>query len=692
MEAGDLAVMRRGNSRRHWVILVGLVLSITGAVRAQAADSPPAEAFRVLQAPGPEGPEITPYLKYQTEMAWRQDEERQREWRQIRTEKDLVAVQKKIEEQLMAMLGGLPTEHTPLHARVTGTIPMDGFHIEKLIYESVPGVYVTAHVYVPEDGKSKHPGILVPAGHSTNGKNHYQPICQRLVQRGYVVIAWDPVGQGERSQFWEAKAGKSRYNLICAEHAVMGNLAYLAGTNLARWEIWDGIRAIDYLVTRSDVDPDRINITGTSGGGFQAAHIAALDRRIKVAVPSCYITALPMRVYNRIFKDPDSDPEQDLYGMISNHVDNAGLLLMMYPRPVMAAAAVLDFFPIEGAQRSVREVSELYSQFGHADRIGMVEGYHGHEFSAHNQEPAMEFLDHFNGLPARHELAPVKNLDDKTLQVTRTGQVMLEFPDARSLMDEIREYYLQHKSQPGKTILQMYSADSYPGIHSWTVAEFQGAIPGTNEIRWEARGTSEFEGITIDRYLLHHSRYLQLPLLYFHKTGATRGKIAFWLGENGKATEKDWVGVSKLMGDGYEVVSIDPRGLGETRMMYKAASPDDPSLANLDFDHAYVNPLSGVLSDYVYNGVLTGRPYLLQMIEDVEIAGRFAKEKLNAKAELSVIGSGRAGTLASAVAEALPDVHRVPQSGEVLRWSEIVEQKMELWPIEYLLPGGAYVH
>ena len=139
------------------------------------------------------------------------------------------------------------------------------------------------------------------------------------------MICWDPVGQGERSQFWDAKAGKSRYNLICAEHAVMGNLAYLAGTNLARWEIWDGIRAVDYLLTRPDVDPQRINITGTSGGGFQAAHIAALDRRIKVAAPSCYITALPMRMYNRIFKDPDSDPEQDLYGMISNHVDHAGL-------------------------------------------------------------------------------------------------------------------------------------------------------------------------------------------------------------------------------------------------------------------------------------------------------------------------------------------------------------------------------
>src|SRR5690349_19967807 len=315
---------------RTYMKAVLLLSFCVGAVfPAVTADAPPAEAFQVLPPVTAAGPIITPYLKYQVDIAWQQDEARRRNWEQITKEEDLRPREREMREHLRAMLGGLPKEKNPLNPRITGKIEMEGFHIEQLIFESLPGIYVTALVYAPDDGIKKHPGILVPSGHSTNGKNHYQALCQRLVQRGYGVISWDPVGQGERSPFWDAKNAKSRYNLICAEHAVLGNLAYLAGTNLARWEIWDGIRALDYLLTRPEVDPERINITGTSGGGFQAAHIAALDPRIKVAAPSCYITALPMRVYNRIFKDPDSDPEQDLYGMISNGIDHPGLLLLM---------------------------------------------------------------------------------------------------------------------------------------------------------------------------------------------------------------------------------------------------------------------------------------------------------------------------------------------------------------------------
>lgn len=674
------------------LIIAGVLQLCLLSVSALAADAPLPEAFRVLPPVSAEKPAITPYLKYQTEMAWHEDDLRRAAWEGIGTEQELLKFQHELRKRLLDSIGGLPTEKSPLNAHTTGRIQMQGFHIEKLIFESLPGIYVAALVYAP-DAAGKHPAVLVPSGHSTNGKVYYQALCQRLVQRGYVVISWDAFGQGERSQFWDEKNHKSRYNLICAEHAILGNLAYLAGTNLARWEIWDGIRAVDYLLTRSDVDPDRINITGTSGGGFQTTLIAALDPRIKVVAPSCYITALPMRVYNRIFKDPDSDPEQDLDGMISNGLDHPGLLLLMYPRPVWVSAAVLDFFPIEGTQQTVHEVERVYQKFGHADRIGTHAGYHGHQFSDENQEAAIDFLDHFNGMPIRRGLPEVKQLDGQTLQCTRAGQVMLEYPNARSLMDVIRDYFDQHKNRPAVTLKELYYSKNYPGIHSWQVGEYKGAIPRRDDILWEQMGTTTSNGVSIDRYLLRHSRYLAMPLLYIHKTSNDHHRVLLWLGEGGKVSAADWPNVNKYLDAGYDIVSIDPRGLGETRMPYKAASPDDPLLGQLDFDRAYVSPISGVLADYVYNSVLTGRPYLLQMIEDVEMAMRFADQKISHNAEFAVIGTGDAFTLSSAVAETLANIKLLPQpDSHIVKWSDLVEQKQELWPIQYLLPGGAYIH
>lgn len=676
---------------------IGVLLAGVSAFCSLAGtDPPPPEYFRVLKQPLPSGPRITPYLRYQAEQAWKEDEARQKAWDAIRDEGGLRKLQGELRQKLLQMIGGLPTEKTDLLAEITGKIPMDGFTIEKLVFQSLPGIYLTALVYVPNDHTSKHPAVLVPAGHAADGKFHYQALSQRLVGRGYVVISWDPIGQGERSQFWDSKTQKSRYNLICAEHAVMGNLAYLAGANLARWEIWDGIRAVDYLLTRPDVDAERISITGTSGGGTQTALIAALDPRIKIAVPSCYITSLPMRMANRIFVDPDSDPEQDLFGMISNGVDHPGLLFLMYPRPVMVAAAVLDFFPIEGTRRTFREMQKLYTRFGHGDRIAMVESYNGHQYSAENQQAALDFLDHFNHMPVRTGLPPVKELDGEALRCTRTGQVLLDYSDGKELTDEIREYYEEHKGRTTETLAKEYYGDGYSGVKNWRVTEYAGVLPQAGEITWETAGSSKVGDVTIDRYLLRHSMGLEMPLLYIHKSGPKSGvgerKAALWFSENGKATAEEWPEIEKYLNQGFDVISFDFRGLGETRMPYTAVSPDDPLLGKLDFDHAYVNPISGVLANYVYNSLLTGRPYFLQMIEDAEIARRFAAAKLNMNA-VAVAAGGDAYTLANAIAETLPGISLLPEPNrKIMKWSEIVEGKRESWPIQYLLPGGAYIH
>src|SRR5262245_57952942 len=191
-----------------------LLLALAAAASAGAQTPPPAEAFRVLD-PTPEGPSITPYLRLQLDRAWRFDETRRARFAAVRSEADLLALQAELRRALLASIGGLPAERGPLNARIVGTIPRDGYRIEKLVFESLPGIHVTALVYVPlpEGASRRRPAVLLAAGHSAIGKAHpaYQEIAARLALRGYVVLSWDPVGQGERSQFWDAEKKKSRY-------------------------------------------------------------------------------------------------------------------------------------------------------------------------------------------------------------------------------------------------------------------------------------------------------------------------------------------------------------------------------------------------------------------------------------------------------------------------------------------------
>ena len=404
-----------------------LLLTVAGAfaVPVRAAEAPTPEMLRVL-APQAEGPRITPYLAYQLERAWAFDAKRQERFAQVKTEADLLVLQDELRRKALAVIGGLPQEKTPLNARVMGSVA-DGRlpHRQARVREPAGHPRERARLRARGRCRSEARGAARLRPLAELGKAHprYQEIAVRLARRGYVVLCWDPVGQGERSQFWDRARGKSRYNLVCGEHAVLGNLATLAGTSLVRYKVWDGMRAVDYLLTRDDVDGERLAITGTSGGGFQSTWIGALDPRIRAVLPSCFPTALPMRMANRIFEDPDSDPEQDPPGLVSEGLDHPGLLLLTYPRPLHVSAAVLDFFPIEGTRKSMREVASFYSRFGHADDVALSEGYHKHQYSDENQAHAFAFLDRAFGRPAREGFEPVKTLPAEALRCAPSGQL-----------------------------------------------------------------------------------------------------------------------------------------------------------------------------------------------------------------------------------------------------------------------------
>jgi hypothetical protein len=160
------------------------------------------------------------------------------------------------------------------------------------------------------------------------------------------------------------------------------------------------------------------------------------------------------------------------------------------------------------------------------------------------------------------------------------------------------------------------------------------------------------------------------------------------LGLHGKLGPAEWTDVLRLLDQGHDVVSFDLRGVGETRMRYRAESVDDPTLAAAGEEAAYEDALSGVLANHVYNDQVSGRPYLVGAIEDVAIVSRFARARLGAR-RLQVRARGDAQLLAEAAAEALDGLEVLPSGATSFRWSEAVETLRETWPIQYLFPRGA---
>jgi hypothetical protein len=681
---------RSGRPPAALIILLAPLAFLSAAPAATAAGPPPDEAFLVL-ASLPEGPRITPYLRNQLDRAWEHDARRRETFERARTGEEVESLKRDLRAKVLEAIGGLPSEKTPLNPRVTGTVPGQGYRIEKLIFESLPGFHVTALVYLPGDPEGPKPAVLLACGHSPLGKafERYQEIAARLARRGYVVLCWDPVGQGERSQLWETTRGRSRYNLVCGEHAVLGNLATLAGASIARWMIWDGIRAVDYLLTRPDVDPKRLSVTGTSGGGFQSTYLGALDERIGVIAPSCFPTALPMRMANRIFADPDSDPEQDPFGLVSSGVDHAGLLLLSHPRPLHVSAAVLDFFPIEGTRAALREIARFYRQAGDADRLVLKEGYHEHSYSADNQVSAFAFLDRWNGLPVRESLPEVSTLPAETLRCTPSGQVRVDLP-GRSLVDVIRDHFAERHERSASSLRERYRHGG-DAVASRPIVPWQGGA-ARDVIAWQRVGSTTHEDLVLDRYRLDHSGGLVLPLVHIHRPDRDERRVVLDIGLAGKARPSDWPQLLPHLEAGSAVVTFDPRGLGETRMRYRAASIDDPEIAPEDEAEAYANPVSGVLANHVYNSLLLGRPYLFEIIDDVAIVGRFARQELGAR-QLAVSGRGEARVIATAAAAVLDGIEAVPAPGEASGslsfWAETLESGRETWPIHLLLPGGA---
>jgi len=178
---------------------------------------------------------------------------------QLRSRADWEKRQKIVRQTLWEILGPFP-EKTPLNSKITGKVKKNGYLVENVIYESLPGFYVTASLFIPEGVKKPAPAILFCSGHSTGvyRLRGYQTPLLNLVKKGFIVLAIDPIGQGERLQYFNPETGESIIGSSTKEHSYPSPQVSLLGKSVARYWIWDGIRGIDYLVSRKEVDPLRI--------------------------------------------------------------------------------------------------------------------------------------------------------------------------------------------------------------------------------------------------------------------------------------------------------------------------------------------------------------------------------------------------------------------------------------------------
>ncbi len=416
------------------------------------------------------------------DLAGRQQTERRAHFAAVTSKEALEALQRSLREKFLKSFGGLPRGQGAPPAKVVGKIEAEDYVIEKLVFESHPGYFVPALLYRPRKITGRVPGVLSPCGHSPEGKAAapYQTLHLNLVQRGYVVLTYDPVGQGERSQFWDARKQKSRFNLVCGEHAVLGNPLYLLGTNLARYRIWDGTRALDYLESLPQVDAERIGCVGNSGGGTLTAYIAALDPRVKAAAIGCYVTALPRRMANRIQADPDADPEQDLFGFVGEGIDHAGLLALRVPRPTLLASARFDFFPIEGARESFAEARKLYQVAGAAERVALAEAAEKHGLSPPLRKATYAFFDRWlagrkTGAEATEITVRPRPAGD--LLVCKDGQVNVTFQSRHLLTLALDEF--DRRKEPARArapLAELLRLD--PKETDYRTVEIAGGKPG----------------------------------------------------------------------------------------------------------------------------------------------------------------------------------------------------------------------
>jgi len=575
------------------------------------------------------------YLAKQAQVhlnSWKQ------EYESRKTPQQIVEYQERLREKFVEAIGGLP-ERTPLNPQVTGVVLRDGYRVEKVIFESQPKHYVTAALFLPDAQKHKppYPGVLVPCGHSANAKAYesYQTMGALLAINGMAALVFDPIDQGERSQMpsrlpdlWGTKA-----------HTMLGIGSILLGRNTSRFEIWDGIRSIDYLQSRPEIDPNRIGCTGNSGGGTQTSYLMALDDRIIAAAPSCYITSFE-RLLSTI---GPQDAEQNIYGQLAFGMDHADYLMMRAPKPTLICAATKDFFDIEGTWATFRYAKRLYGRMGFAERVELIENDAPHNYNELQRQSVVRWMARWllNRDEPKQE-PKIELLSEKEIQCTPQGQVML-LEAARSTYDLNRDFEREFAERRRNLWKNRDQKELIDDVREMAGIRKLAELP---EPTVKQMGVIQRDGYRIEKMILEPEEGIYLPALLFVPELKSPERSVLYLHENGKAADASPDGpIEELVKAGRLVLAVDLRGTGETQ-------------TKQDRD---------ILTAY-----LLGRSYVGMRAEDILLCARFLQKKQEKPADLIAVGHVGVPALHAAALE--PELFAKIRLVRALTcWSNIIE-------------------
>jgi len=342
---------------------------------------------------------------------------RQERLAQVSTPEEARQYVEEVRQGIRTAFGPLPPR-TPLNARTVKTTDFGEYMIEHVLYESRPELLVSANLYLPKERAGRVPGVLFTCGHSYNGKAYplYMKTCIRLAREGYAVLAYDPINQGERDIYRLGEVDERLTRMAAvAGHNIIGRQMHACGEWFGAWRLWDGLRGVDYLASRPEVDGHQLGLTGQSGGGTLSAYIWSMEPRLRAVASSCWTTSYLLDLENSM----PADDEQYPPGFIAAGLDKIDFFMARAGTPALLLGQEFDYFDNRGLQQGHAELLRVHCLLGgNASTCRINFDAYQHSYSDGNQIAMLGFFNQIFGKP------PTTQEADEDIEVPEEEEIL----------------------------------------------------------------------------------------------------------------------------------------------------------------------------------------------------------------------------------------------------------------------------